>query len=171
MTKNPAIQQHRVQQVGKDAYITLSTGYQAKINPVGASLIDEVVARVKDPVVPTFYNDDKGRDEENPLDPGYVTALQDAQHKRAMAAMDTLIIFGLDLVDGLPEDEAWLKKLQYMEKRGHFNLSEYNLTDDFEREFVFKKYIACGTVDLIMLGEHAGLNRKDVEEASKSFKS
>ena len=171
MTKNPALQQHRINEVGRNAEVTLSTGYRARINPVGASLIDEVVARVKDPVVPMFYNEDKGREEENPLDPNYVEALQTAQHKRAMAAMDTLILFGLDLIDGLPDERDWLQKLKYLERRGHFDLSEYDLDDEFDLEFVFKKYIACGTQDLIMLGEHAGLNRKDVEEASKSFKS
>ena len=35
----------------------------------------------------------------------------------------------------------------------------------------YKKYIAVGTADLIKIGQHAGLNSRDVEEAARTFKS
>jgi hypothetical protein len=151
--------------------LTLSTGYRGRIVPVGASLIDEIVARVKVPEVPTFFNEEKGREEENPTDPKYLKELQEAQQKRVKFSLDAMVMFGLELEDGLPENDRWLQKLKYMEKIGALDLSDYDLDDPFEKEFVFKRYIAVGTVDLVAIGRKAGLSPAAVEEAAKSFPS
>lgn len=167
MTKAAVLEQATPEQ----EIVTLSTGIRAKIVPVGASLIDDVVARIEDPAVPTFMNEEKGREEENPNDPHYLIALQVAARQRANAAMETMLLFGLELVDGLPEDDSWLKRLKFLEQRGILDLSPYPEDDSLAMELMYKKYIATGTSDLVAIGRKAGLNSRDVEEAAQSFKS
>ena len=148
----------------------LSTGVIGRIVPVGASLVDDVVASINDPKVPTFFNEDKGREEENPLDPDYLEELVRTSRRRAIAAMETLLLFGLEL-EAIPPDDEWLPRLKLMAKRGHITLEGFDLDDPLERELIYKKYIAVGTADLIQIGQQAGLTSRDVEEAARSFKS
>jgi hypothetical protein len=169
---NEAVKVGKMKNGDQDDGITiLTTGIKARLVPVGASLIDDVVAQVKNPKVPVFFDEKKGREEENPNDPDYIQACTDATRQRNMAAMDAMILFGMILVDPLPEDNIWLQKLQWLQKRSVLNLDEYNLEDKFDLEFLYKRYIACGTIDLITLGRKAGLNKEDIEEAARSFKS
>ena len=149
---------------------TLSTGVVGRIIPVGASLVDDVVASIRDPKVPMFFNADKGREEENPLDPEYIEEMERTERRRAIAAMETLLLFGLEL-ESVPPDEEWLPRLQLMAKRGHITLDGFDLNDPLEKELIYKKYIAVGTADLIQIGQQAGLTSRDVEEAARSFKS
>ena len=151
-------------------WTTLTTGIEGRIIPVGASLIDDVVASIPDPEVPTFFNEDKQREEENPLDPDYIAELEATERRRAIAAMETLLIFGFELKE-MPDDDVWLPRLRFMEKRGHISLADYDLNDPLEKELVYKKYVAVGTMDLIRIGKKGGLSRRDVEEAARSFKS
>jgi len=148
----------------------LSTGIKGRIVTVGASLIDDVVATIVDPPIPVFFNEDKQRDEENPLDPHYIVELAATARRRAVAALETMILFGLEL-DELPPTETWLPRLQLLAKHGYLDLTKYDLDDPLELELLYKKYIAVGTPDLIKIGQHAGLNNRDVEEAARSFKS
>lgn len=165
-----AVTDHVKRKAASPEWQELTTGIVGRIVPVGASLIDDVVASIADPKPPMFFNEDKGREEENPVDPDYLEALEAAQRQRAVAALETLLLFGLEL-EQLPPDEQWLPKLRYMAKRGHISLDNYDLDDPLEKELLYKKYVAVGTQDLIEIGQHAGLNSRDVEEAARSFKS
>jgi len=149
--------------------IFLSTGIPAMIVPVGATLIEEVVSHIPDPEVPMWHNPDKNRDEPNPNHPDYLKALQDTQRKRSIAAMETLLVFGLSVL--MPQDDAWIDKLKFLEKRGAIDLSDIDFDDEMERDLAYKKFIAVGTTDLMLLGAKAGLNRQDVEQAAKQFQS
>ena len=67
---NPAVAVAKARHgLDEDGTELLSTGIRARIVPVAASLIDEAVARIRDPQVPVVMNEKKGREEENPLDP------------------------------------------------------------------------------------------------------
>ena len=168
-TKSPVVQVAKSAESDELDIVTLSTGYKARIRPVGASLIDDAVARIKDPLVPTYTSEDKGREEENPHDPAYLRALKDAAKERATVAMDAMVMFGIELVDGVPEDDKWIRQLAFYAKRTGLDLSGYDLDDELEKEFLFKKYIATGTLDLLEVGKRAGLRQKDVADAVKSF--
>lgn len=144
---------------------TLSTGIRAKIVPVSASLIDEVTANVKDPKVPTWHNEEKGRDEPNPNDPGYQEALQEAQRERGVAAMDAMIMFGVELVDPMPEDDKWVRKLKFV----GVDISDIDLDDEIAREFFYKKHIVVGATDLKALTEASGISEEDIAEAERTF--
>lgn len=153
-----------------DKPTTLSTGVRAILRPVTVSLIDEVTARIEDPPIPMWHNPDKDREEENPADPAYHRALEEAARLRGLAAIDAMILFGVELVDGLPDDGAWLKNLRYLERLGHIDLSGFDLSDDLDQEFLYKRYAAVGKHDLERLSEKSGQDREDVDRAVATFR-
>jgi len=167
---NPAVEVAKARRgMDEDGTEVLSTGIRARIVPVAASLIDEAVARIRDPQVPVSYNEKKGRDEENPLDPDYCDAVKDAQRKRVRAGLDVMIMFGVELTDGVPEDNEWVKRLQLMEKMGYLDLGKFDFDDPIEREFLYKSFIAVASADLIRLGVLSGISRTEVAEAAANF--
>jgi hypothetical protein len=166
----PVIEVAKEQKVGGDSNIVvLSTGVKAKISAVASNLIDKVTARYPDPDVPMFYNEDKERDEPNPADPDYLKAKTEATKKRGEATIDAMILFGVELVDGMPEDESWLTKLQYLEKIGQLDLSEYDLEDPMEREFIYKKLVVIGTDDIFKILTLSGVSEEAVRRQMESF--
>jgi hypothetical protein len=148
----------------EDKVRTLSTGVRAILTPVSASLIDEVTAKVKDPKVPMWINEDKGREEPNPGNPDYIAALADAERERGKAAMDALVMFGVDLVDGVPEDDSWLKKLQFLKV-----VEDRDDLSHMEREFAYKKFVAVSAADIGKITELSGISAEDVEDAEATF--
>lgn len=150
--------------------VTLSTGVRVRLRPVPAWLVQETQNHVLDPEVPIWHNPDKGRDEPNPADPAYLAALQRAQARRAEAGTDVLVLYGVELVDGVPPDEDWLPRLRFLEKRGLFSFEGYDLSDPLERAFVFVKFCAMGNSDWGLLGRVAGLSGEDVQRAVESFR-
>jgi hypothetical protein len=143
---------------------TLESGVRVTIHSVAASLIDQVTARIKDPDVPTWHNEEKGRDESNPNDPQYLSELQAADRKRGIAAMDAIVMFGFDLVDGVPEDDLWVKKLSILGV-------DVNADDPIELEFAYKKYIAISPEDINLVTSKSGISQEALQEAESSFRS
>ena len=82
----------------------------------------------------------------------------------------------------MPEDDGWLDKLRYLEKvqrqeakkRGEeyegFSIDDLDLDDPFEREFIYKKYVAVAGADLQshVAGLH-GFNPLEVARARRTF--
>lgn len=158
--------------------IVLSTGYTAIIRPVSMAVIMDAESSIPDPEVPTWYNEDKDKHEPNPDHPDYVKALEDASMQRQLAIADAMIMYGVDMVDDdgnpvhSPSDDDWVKKMRFMHKRGlsKLNPDDFDLDEDMERDFLFKKYFVVGTPDIPMLVEKSGaLNEEEVQEAVKSF--
>lgn len=127
--------------VETDAVRVLSTGVRVRLRSVSASLIDEVRARIKDPDVPVVHDEEKDRDLRNPNDPGYLRGLEEAEERRGRASTDAMIMFGVELVDPVPEDDEWIGRLALIG-------IEVDTSNKFAREFAYKKYIAVGTPDL-----------------------
>lgn len=157
------------EQKEENQIVMLSTGVRAILHSVSASLMQEVTSRIKEPKVPIIFNDEKGRKEEDPFDETYLQELAEVQHKRARASLDAMALFGIELVDGLPEDNKWIKKLQQLERLGYLDLSEFNLEDELDQEFVFKRYIALGSADLVRIGRMTGIRQEDIETAEDTF--
>jgi hypothetical protein len=149
--------------------ITLSTGVRARIRPVSATLLDEVSQMVPAPEVPRQFIEAKGREESNPLDPIYQQAVKDADRQRGLKTTEALIMFGIELVDGMPPEEEWLPKLIYMQKRGLLDLTKFDLDDPMEVELVYKLYVAVSGADLMYVSMASGLTEKEVAEAMTSF--
>lgn len=151
--------------------VTLSTGVRVRLRPVPVWLVQETQNHVQDPDVPTWHNPDKDRDEPNPNDPAYLATLKEAQVKRAEAGTDILVLYGIELIDGVPPDADWIPRLRFACKcMGYDVLKDYDLTDPIERAFVYSKYVAMGNDDWIKLGQIAGLNGEDVNRAVASFR-
>lgn len=169
--KNPVTEKKRQQAAGgEDGIITLSTGIRARISPVAASLIADVTTAIKEPEVPTWFNAKKEREEPNPHDPEYLKALSEANYARSKATMDTMVLFGVDLVDGVPDD-GWEKKLAYLKRLGHIDLDGFNLDDEVDREFVYKRYVAVSADDLTFIMSRSGITQEAIAAAAESFPS
>lgn len=153
----------------EDEVFELSTGVRVRLNPVSTSLVEEVQRSVPMPDVPVVYIEAKDREEENPNDPQYIKDVEEATDKRGDAVFDALCMFGIELVDGLPEDDLWLKKLRYLEKRGIMDLSGFNLKDEFDLEFLYKRYVAVAGADLRMISGLHGFNPLEVARSRAIF--
>jgi hypothetical protein len=154
----------------KEAVITLSGNVRAKLIGVPATLIDEVSSRIQDPEVPMWHNPDKDRDEPNPSDPGYIKGLSDAARQRGLAAIDAMCMFGVELIDPVPDKGVWLKKLQYLEKRGNLDLSSYNLEDPMDIEYLWKRFIAVDATVIQAITKLSGISQEEIAEAERSFR-
>ena len=152
-----------------DGTVTLSTGVRVRLVPVNPATIAEVVAYVKDPPVPVWYNEARDRDEPNPLDPAYQRALVLADQERGVASMDALALMGVELADGLPEDKSWLTKLKILSRQGHLDLSAFDLDDEIELKYLYVKHIAIGETDWAMLFRNLSLGEEGVKAAAGFF--
>lgn len=155
----------------------LSTGYYARIVSVSASLIEESQASVPYPEVPTWYNEDAQREEENPNHPDYLKAIEEVERRKTMMAIDAMILFGVDIVDEdgndyeISTDAKWFKRILLMDRRGYINLDEFDLEDPLDIEWLFKKYVAIGAPDLEKIARASNLSEADVQEASATFQN
>jgi hypothetical protein len=168
---NPALEMAKEAQDSNTGNVpyTLADGTRIAILTVSATLLDEVASRIVDPPVPQRFNPDKGKDEEYPLDPEYHRQLAANERRRNTAAMDVMAMFGIDLIDGLPQDEGWLRKLRMMEKMGHIDLSQFDMSDALDKEFVYKRYIALSAKVLGKIGSASGLSADEVARAEATF--
>lgn len=157
--------------LGEDNIIELPIGGRAKLVPVSATLIGEVASLIRDPDPPMWFDENKQREVPNPSDPAYQRALEDAQKERGMASLDALIMFGVELLDGMPEDDKWLMKLKFLEKKGQLDLSDYDFDDELDLEFLYKRYIAVPVSVATTVSEISGVSPEEVEAAEASFPS
>jgi len=164
---SPAVAVAREQM--SDGIVTLSTGVRARLRPVAATLIEEVTSHISNPPVPSWFNTDKDREEPNPGDPEYRRAVAEANRKRGIAAIDALVMFGVQLVEPIPPDKDWLDQLKFFERRGHLSLASYDLTNPLDREFLYKRFIAVASEDLIILSKNSGVRPEEVSRAAVSF--
>lgn len=138
---------------------------------VPASVVQDAVARLKPPQVPTWYNPDKARDEDNPNDPGYLLALERYGEEKGRVANDALIMFGVEVVEGFPpEDDKWLKKIRRSATLGLYDLDWVDWDDETDLEYLFKKYRAMTVPRLVALSARLGLNREAIAQAVASFR-
>jgi len=171
--RNPAVAVAKQRGPDNDVQeVTLSTGHRAVLTPVATSLLEKVRRQIKDPPIPMWENPDKaGRKEPNPLDPTYRQQLDEAESQRSDAIMDALILFGVELVGGVPDDDGWLKKLRMLERHGQIDLGDLDLEDPMDREFAYKKYVAISADDYLQLMTLSGVTAQGVAEQVDSFPS
>ena len=162
VSENPAVETAKEKQ-DEPEIKTLSTGVHVRLKSVSSSLVSEVMSRVKEPEVPIFHDEEKDRDLPNPNDPAYLRALDDAETQRNQAATDAMLVFGVELVDPLPDGNEWIDGLKFLG-------IEVDKSDQFALEFAYKKYIAVGTPDLpLVYGASSPVSASEVAEALKSF--
>jgi hypothetical protein len=145
-------------------------GYVFQPKAIPVAIISDVTNRIPEPNVPVWHNPEMDRDEENPNDPAYLRAKEEVDRKRGEAMIDATVMFGIGLPDGVPPTDKWLPKLKFMEKLGQINLSSYNLNDDLEREFVFKKYILANIALINYIQNMSSVTPEDIGRAGKPFR-
>lgn len=124
---------------------TLSTGVRVIIPEMSSFEIQALAMYIPEPRAPLWTDPETGREMENVNDPTYLAAKQASDIERGMLSLDAMLI-GVILVDGMPEDDTWLKVLQFKVKKGIVrNMEDYNLDNPLELEFVFKKHHAFRT--------------------------
>jgi len=165
ISDNPAVKtaKARTQETSPEGTI-LSTGVRVRFRSVSASLIDEVRSRIKDPDVPILYDEEKDRELPNPSDPTYLHQLEEAEDARNKATSDAMIMFGVELLDGLPDDDTWISKLKFLG-------IEVDVDDVLAKEFAYKKYMAVGTPDLALLYSASAVTEQEVQQAMSGFRS
>lgn len=144
-------------------------GVRVKLVSVPIGLIQDAQSHLIPPKVPMMLNETKGREEENPLDPTYLEKVAEYEEKRGMAAMDTMIMFGL-VVDGLPETDDWLKRILWLSNRGTMPLPDVDFTDPIEKEFLFKKYVIATTRVIQAIGQKTGVSKEAITQAKNGFR-
>lgn len=146
-------------------------GVRARLVPVPEGVIEDVERRIPDPTVPIILIEEEGTEHENPNDPAYLKALEDAQHQRGVAIIEALCLFGVELLEGLPEDDKWRRQLEYYAKRGHIDLSWVDWEDDMEREFVFVRYVFLTVEIMQYLTRVSRMTPEELSRAEASFQS
>ena len=156
--------------------VKLPCGVRVQFSQISLSIFDEINRIFTDPKPPMCEIVEKSEPgkpymEENPNDPDYQQALRDMARDRGNAIIDAVIILGCDLLDPLP-DNGWLKKLQYVVKiTGAPDLTDFDLDDPMDLEFVFKKFYAIGKDGLDNLLRSTGVTEEGIEDAIASFPS
>lgn len=167
MAKSPAVQAAK-KRLEEGRIVILSTGVRARVHAVAMGLIEACTGQVEDPKIPIWHNPDKDRDEENPSDPEYLRQLNQVNKQRYRAVEDAMVMFGVELVDGVPPKEEWMPRLEVLRRRGAIDLSGFDLEDSVDLEFVYKRFIAVGAPDLNLI-RAAGVSEEEIQRALESF--
>ena len=173
MSDKPAAVQvakeHESDEAQGRARVVKRYGVRARLVPVPEGVLEDVEQRIPDPPVPTIVLEEEGREIENPDDPNYHKALEEAQRQRGVAIVEALCLFGVELLDGLPENDRWQKQLKYYAKRGHIDLDWVDWEDDMEVEFVFVRYVFLTVEMMHFLSQLARLTPEELARAEASF--
>lgn len=148
----------------ENGVVTLSTGVRVRFKVVALELVEAVTSRIPEPTPPMWHNQEKDRDEPNLFHPDYARAVTDANRRRGLAALDASMLFGVELVDGMPEDATWTRRLKYL----GIDVDE---TDPLQMELAYKKYVAFGSPDINVLQTAVGVLQVEVAKAEGTFPS
>ena len=145
-------------------------GYVIRVKAIPVAIISDVTDRIPDPEIPVWHNPEMDRDEQNPNDPAYLKAKEEVDAKRGRAMIDATVMFGIELPSGIPPTDEWLPKLKFLEKHGQVDLSGYDLSDDLELGFVFKRYIIANVALINYIQEKSSVMPSDLEKAGRPFR-
>jgi len=144
-------------------------GVRARFVAVPPGLIQDAQGRVENPVVPMWIDPDKDREMPNPTDPEYLRLMGVANNRRAAVIIDVMAMFGIELIDGVPDYDTWGKRLRVLEKVGAIDLEWVNWDDEIDVEFVYKRYIFMQTADMQAIGKKTGVPQAAISQAAGAF--
>lgn len=157
----------------EDRY-TASNGLVLRLKKVPRLLLVDAVNKLKAPKVPRWFNEDKGREEDNPQDPDYIQAVQDHKNEQGMMSITLMLATGTEPID-MPagvepaESDDWLDVL-----------NELGMSLDFKNKRVrytaWLKYHALpgdefnDVIQAVL--RYSGITlQADVDQAQRSFRS
>ena len=152
--------------------ITLSTGVVLKVKPVPKHFIFTVTSKFEKPKVPVYFNEKKGREEENPNDPDYAEAVEMYVADIAAAAIDVVILRGTEIIS-VPKDFPDHNSKEWKEEMAILGLPL--ATKERARYLAWIKGMACPleediTILMEIIGQHTGVSEADTAEAVERFR-
>lgn len=151
--------------------IPLSSGVVLERIPVPRAMLMDIWRKYKEPEIPTFFNEDKQRNEENPNDPDYIKALEDFNVQVTFAMLDIGIVFGTK-IHSLPKDFVNPYSPEWVDTCNVLGLEVPE--NDKIKYLKWVKYIAAPTEgDLVAISNgvlpNYGVRQTTVEQAIETF--
>lgn len=156
--------------------VKLSSGVVLELSRIHSTILVAIKRKYDSsvPQVPRQYIEDKGREEENPLDPAYLQAVEDHMTARGQSVLDAQIAFGSKVIskpaemDG-PDDKGWAERCEV----AGIEIAPVGST---KRYVQWVNFIACQTADDVntfnkVIMEHLGVREEAVAQAMESFPS
>lgn len=154
--------------------LTTSRGVIIKVRAMPNMMMAEARRKIKPPKVPTYYNKDKDVQEENPLDPEYVAAMQEYNTRVGTMGATAMLAFGTEVLH-LPSD------VQPAESNGWSDdlkeILEIDVPEQGKGRYAawLRLYVLSDpdlTAVMQAVGRASGIVREsEVEEAADSFRS
>ncbi len=166
MSKSPAVQE--AEDRSNHNAVQEKDGVKFILHPVAPALMDAVTKHILPPTVPVWFDKEIERDVPNPNHPDYLLALEQYNQERGNAVYDAMVMFGIELVEGLPESD-WLARLQNLERHKRLDLSGYDLQDPLDVEFLYKRFILATGDMVAKIGNLSSVTAADVKAAGESF--
>lgn len=134
-------------------------GVKFRLKPVNRMISAAAAMKLQKPKVPTVWNKDKERSEENPNHPDYVEALNEYKYRRGQIGVDIYISLGSVLIDRGPKPA--ISETEWSEQLGMFGLEvpasgparylawvKYVALDDEDATEMMLKIIRCNGIVL-----------------------
>lgn len=153
-----------------------SNGVRLKLRKVSRMVIGDAARKLKTPRPPKVFIEEKGREEENPMDPNYVQALQNFRFDAGVLAVNVYFVLGTKVIEPLPDDispisaDDWAEDIKAVSAdvdipstgpRRYLAWLKFYVLNDDDQEDLMK---AC-------MRYSGGTLEADVEEAQASFRT
>lgn len=168
--KAAVAQKEKKEKKPQDDIVVLMSGIRVRYRPVGANAIREVQSMIPDAVIPTYTDPNTGKEEPNPAHPKYAAELKEVDALRTTAAMDVLMLRGIELVDEIPEDLTWLDQFVFLKLISKED-AKFAQNNPIALELYYKKYVVADANVITQLGQLAGVTQEMIAEARDSFPS
>lgn len=154
--------------------LILSNGVVLKVKSMPPMLLNAAANTIPVPPVPKFFNDEKGREEENPNHPDYLAALEARNATVAISTMNLVFAASTEIdhvPDNMmrPEDDGWIKI-------AHMAGFNFDPEDKIERYLAWLKSYALATIQDLSEAQRiplelSGVSEQEVGEAIQNFPS
>lgn len=154
--------------------IIVSTGVKFKTKDVPVMVYQALKNKLNKerPKVPTWYNDQKDREESNPSDPDYLEAVSRWEEELTEKLMDAAIVLGIEVAE-IPEgmeksdSEGWKRQLESIGIEVPVNGNG--------RYLAWVKYYAAPTIEdmrelISASSRNAGVTEEDAAQAAALFR-
>ncbi len=146
------------------------SGYRVKLVSVAANVIREAQARIPDAITRTYTNATDGKEYENPAHPEYIAEVKIVEEERTKAAMSVMVLFGMELLEPIPDDNEWLEKCRFAKL---VTKEEYEeaISDDgkYMREMLFKTYVVSDFSVINQIASMSGVTQEMIAKARETF--
>jgi hypothetical protein len=160
---------------GIPSEFVLENGVRLRIKRVPPLLIQTTGSKLKRPTPPIVYIEEKGREEENPMSPSYLAAVEDYEFELGTLIINTLLMMGTELIECPnsfpgPADSGWVEPIEFLLGEGIVPENKPKV-----RYLLWLKYVALSTNDEIQdvaraVYRRVGVTEEDVSRAIDKFR-